>query len=511
MKKKASVLLAATSLLLVCGVVKPVSAAAQGDVRVAIGADPDSLDPLITSYPSGFTVNLLTMDGLYRLDADNKIQKNLATGYSFSPDGKVLTIRMVTGRHFSNGDPLNAEAVAASFNRLLDPVNGSAYAGVYKTLGKVKAIGEDTVEFDMPEANGHVLVLLASTPGSIVDVKAAKAIGAEYGRHPVGSGPYMVKDYIGGERFTLVPNPKYDGPTPAKLAKIDFLTVPEDGSRMALLQTGEADVVERVPPQSIAAVNALSNAKAVTFSSNFSINMELVLRGPLADKRVREALNLSIDRDGMTKGILGGLGTPSVGMVGPGTQDDLRATFAPILYDPAKAKALLASAGYKPGQLSLTMTCPNGRYIKDAQVCQALQAQWQSIGINMKADIVDRGTWGNIIIMPPEKRKDNMALVGRASAGIDYTLYRLFQSKSGINTTGFSNPQVDELLTKGRATADPRSQKEIYGQIQKIIWDDEPFVFLWYQKQVLGVSNRVKGIKARPDETLIFDDVTLAN
>lgn len=511
MKKSTSSLLAAASFVLISAVMTPLAwAAPVGDIKIAIGADPDSFDPLVTSYPAGFTVNLLTMNGLFRLDARNSVQKDLATSYSYSADGKLLTVKMVTGRQFSNGDPLNAEAVAASFNRLLDPANGSAYAGLYKTLGRARAIGADTVEFELSSPNGHALMLLASTTGSIVNVKSAKEMGANYGRYPVGSGPYIVKDFVGGERFTLVPNPKYNGSSPAKLAKIEFVTVPETGSRMALLETGEADVVERVPPQSIAAINALPGAKAQTFSSNFSINMELVSRGPLADKRVREAMNLAVDRPGMTKGVLGGLGTPSVGMVGPGTQDDLRVTFPEIRYDPQQAKTLLAQAGYKPGQISVTMTCPNGRYINDAQACQALQAQWQAIGINVKADIVDRGTWGKVIAMPPDTRKDNLAIVGRASAGIDFTLYRLFHSTSGINTTGFSNPKVDELLAKGRASTDPAAQKAIYGEIQKIVWDERAFVFLWYQKQVLGVSNKVKGLQVRPDETLIFDDVTIS-
>lgn len=485
------------------------AAAPTETLRVGISTEPDTLDPVSGYLPVSTTVNLLLFDGLFSLDAKNNIQKNLATDYSYSADGKILTVRMVTGRRFASGAPLNAAAVAASFKRLLDPATNSIYLGLYKVLGEVKAIGEDTVEFHLAEPNGHALVLLASTTASIVDVAAAKTLGSEFNRRPVGSGPYVVKDYIGGERFSLVPNPNYNGPRAAKLAKIEFVTAPEDGSRMALIETGDVDIVERVPPESIPAVNASSRAVAQIAPGMFSINAEMVLRGPLLDKRVRQALNLAVDRNGITKGVLGGLGTPSVGFVGPGTQDDLRQTFTQIPYDPQKAKALLAEAGFKPGELSLTITCPVGRYIKDVQICQALQGQWQSIGINAKADVIDRGSWLKIIGLPPEQRKDQIALVGRGTFGMDYTLYRLFYTGVTTNRTGFSDPRIDKLLSEGRATTDPKQQARIYGEAQSIIWNEQPFVFLWYQNQVHGVSKAVSGFQVRMDEVMVFDDVSV--
>ncbi|HEX2134945.1 MAG TPA: ABC transporter substrate-binding protein [Microvirga sp.] len=484
-------------------------AAPQGVLRVAIGADPQTFDPAFNDLPVGNAVDLAVLEGLFRLDPKNNVQKVLATDYSFSPDGRVFTVKIKTGKKFSNGDPLNAEAVAASFNRLLDEKVGSIYRGLYASLGVAKAVGEDTVEFHLTEPNGHILMLLASTAASIVNVKAVQAMGAEYGRKPVGSGPYMVQTFVGSERFRLVPNPTYAGEFPATLQAIEFTVVPEDGSRMALLETDSVDVVERVPPESMPAINALQHAKVINPPSMFSINMEMVLRGPLQDLRVRRALNLAIDREGMTKGILGGLGTPSVGMVGPGTQDELRRTFAPIRFDPEGAKKLLAEAGYRPGSLSLTLTCPNGRYIKDAQVCQAIAGSFENVGVKATANVVDRGTWSKIVGMDPAARTDNMGMVGRATAGMDYTLYRLFRTGVGANRTGYSNPRVDELLTEGRRTTDLAKQKEIYGEIQEIIWNEAPFVFLWYQTQALGVANKVQGLEVQPNETLVFDKVTM--
>ncbi len=480
-----------------------------GVLRVAVGADPETFDPHFNDLPTGNTIDLLVLEGLYRLDAENNPIPNLATGHEFSEDGLSLKVTIKPNKFFSNGDPLDANAVAASFTRMLDPDVGSIYRGLYSSISEVVALDDTTVEFRMSQPNGHLLLMLAPTPASIINVKALEEMGQAYSRQPVGSGPYIVESFVGGESYRLVPNPTYEGDYPATLEAIEFIAVPEDGSRMALLETGDVHIVERVPPEAMASINALSDAAVINPPSMFSISMEMVMRGPLEDPKVREALNLAIDREGMVQGILGGLGTPAVGMPGPGTQNELRVTFDPIPFDPDRARELIAEAGYAPGEIQLAMTCPNGRYIKDAQVCQAIQGSLQAIGVNAEARVVDRGTWSQVASTPPAQREDNMAMLGRATAGMDYTLYRLFYTGVSANTTGFSNPRVDELLVEGRTTTDPEQQKEIYAEVQQIIWEEQPFIFLWYQTQALGVADSVEGFLVQPNETMVLDHVKL--
>ena len=271
--------------------------------------------------------------------------------------------------------------MAASFNRLLDEKVGSIYRGLYASLGTAKAVGEDTVEFHLAEPNGHILMLLANTAASIVNVKAVQAdrrrVRPQAGRQWALYGGASSS----AARASASCRTRLCGRLPRD-PKGDRVHG-RAGGRLThgASETGGVDVVERVPPESMPAINALKHAKVINPPSMFSINMEMVLRGSARrTQRVRKALNLAIDREGMAKGILGGLGTPSVGMVGPGTQDELRRTFPPIAFDPEGAKKLLAEAGYKPGSLSLTLTCPNGRYIKDAQVCQAIAGSFENIG-----------------------------------------------------------------------------------------------------------------------------------
>ncbi len=501
-----------TAALLITAALPVVAhAGADGTITIAVGADATTFHPHVNALPVGNAVDMLVFEQLFRMGGDNKVVPQLAKSWDWSPDGLTFTVKIETGHVFSNGDPLDAPAVAASFNQLLDPKSGSIYAGLYASLGSAAAPDAETVVFHLTEKNGHLLMLLSNSAAGIIDTRANTAMGAEYGRKPVGSGPYEVNEFIGGEKFSLVPNPKYQGSLPATLKTITFMSVPEDGARMALIETGEADIVDRVPADAIEAVNGSGEAAVILPDSMFSISMEMINSGVLADQRVREALNISIDRDGMIQGILGGLATPSVGMVGPGTQDELRATFPPKAYDPTRAKELLTEAGYGSGKpLSLVVTCPNGRYIKDSQVCQALVAQWQAIGIDAKAQVMDLSNWSANSRLSLDQRKDNMTMVGRATAGIDFTLYRLFKTGVSTNISGFSDPQVDTLLAQGRATNDAGDQKKIYGEIQQIIWEKDPYVFLWYQKQALGISSRVKGFAIRPDETMIFDNVTVS-
>jgi peptide/nickel transport system substrate-binding protein len=242
----------------------------------------------------------------------------------------------------------------------------------------------------------------------------------------------------------------------------------------------------------------------------FSINIELNLAQQGIDNpKVRQALNLAVDRNSMISGILGGLAEPSITMPGPGTQDELRRTFEPIAYDPERAKELLKEAGYGEGELTVDLRCPRGRYIKDEQVCQALKASFEKVGVNATAQVMDLGAFLQHIALPLDQRNESGAMVGRATQGMDYTLYRLFHSGISTNITGYNNPEVDKLLAQGRATSDTAKQKEIYGQVQEIVWNDQPDIFLWYQKQTVARSNAVDGFQIRGDETMLLDSTSV--
>ncbi|MDQ0819484.1 ABC-type transport system substrate-binding protein [Arthrobacter sp. V4I6] len=477
-----------------------------GILRIGAAAEVQTLDPHFTQLPSANSITHLVFEGLFTLNAENKVVPELADSHEYSPDGLTLTVKIKSGHKFSNGDPVDAAAVAASFSRLLDPATKSPYLGLFSTIKEVTAVNENTVAIKLASANGHMLSLLANNNALIVNVKAAKELGAEFGRKPVGSGPYVVSDYVGGERYSVKPSPVYVGDRKASLTSIEWVVAPEDASRMALLETGDVDIVERVPPESVSTLKSLADTTVEQLPSMFSINIELNLAQQGIDNpKVRQALNLAVDRNSMISGILGGLAEPSITMPGPGTQDELRKTFEPIGYDPERAKELLKEAGYGEGELTVDLRCPRGRYIKDEQVCQALKSSFEKVGVKATAQVMDLGAFLQHIALPLDQRNESGAMVGRATQGMDYTLYRLFHSGISTNITGYNNPEVDKLLEQGRATSDTAKQKEIYGQVQEMVWNDQPDIFLWYQKQTVARSNAVGGFQIRGDETMLLD------
>jgi len=192
---------------------------------------------------------------------------------------------------------------------------------------------------------------------------------------------------------------------------------------------------------------------------------------------------------------------PVVSPVGPGIPS--RRTFEPWLYDPRKAKALLAEAGY-PNGFSMTVWSPHGRYLKDAETAEAVVSYFKDVGIDASLKIWEWSPYVDAALQKPSPTKAmDIALLGRATMGADFWMQRLWSSQSGGNVTGYNNPRVDQLLEAGRQTFNKAEADRIYGEVQQIVFkDDVPFIFLHHQTQVLGVRKGVTGLYAYPEEFL---------
>jgi ABC-type transport system substrate-binding protein len=270
------------------------------------------------------------------------------------------------------------------------------------------------------------------------------------------------------------------------------------------------DVAVKLPTHDIPRIKASPNVEVVVFPSIYTISFEVnVLKKPFSDRRVRHALTYAIDRAAITRGILQGFAQPAVSPVGPGIPS--RRTFEPWPYDPKKARALLAEAGY-PNGFSMSVWSPHGRYLKDAEVAEAVVSYLKDVGIDASLKIWEWSPYVDAALAKPSATKAmDMALLGRATMGADFWMYRLWHSQSGGNVTGYSNPRVDQLLEAGRATFDQAEADRIYGQVQEIVFkDDVPFIFLHHQSQVVGVRKGVSGLYAYPEEFMDLSGVRKA-
>ena len=275
-----------------------------------------------------------------------------------------------------------------------------------------------------------------------------------------------------------------------------------------MLETGEADVIAKVPPQDLDRLEGNPDVQLVIAPSLFTISYEVNLeKEPVSNPLVRQAIMYAIDRDAICESIMMGMAENPISPIGPGMPN--RRTFEPWPYDPDKARELLAEAGYPDG-LDVQLWSPHGRYLMDAEASEAVQGYLRDVGIHADLQYFEWSPYLDGVKVPPAAdNPKELFLLGRATMGADFWMYRLWHSESTGNWTGYNNSRVDELLELGRVTFDPDELDEIYGEVQEIIFkEDLPFLFLYNQKAVYGAQANVQGVYIVPNEYLLLDRIS---
>ena len=476
------------------------------DLVFVEGTDLTVLDPMMVTDTPTYGACLMVYDGLVTWDKDMKIVPVLATKWEISEDKKTWTFHLRPNVKFSNGVPFTSKSVQFTLERLLDQATGSPHRALFTVLERVETPDDLTAKIVTSVPFPDLLVNLAGTSFLMYEPDHTKKFSVkEYGRNPVGTGPFMLKEWISGDRVVFVPNPYYWGPPP-KVSSIIYKPVPEGAARAAMLRTGEADIVVKIPPEEIKNLESDPNVNVLKLDSMYQVSYELNVTKedpPLNKKLVRQALNHAVDKEAIVKNILMGLGAPMVSPFGPGIQ--YRATFEPYKYDPERAKKLLADAGY-PNGFKLTLWTPSGRYLKDKEVSEAVQSYLRAVGVQAEVKVWEWSPYVTAIRQDPAREA---MLLGRATPGADYTATRLF-SKGAIgqyNVTGFWHEKIEELLPKARASFDDKERTELYREIQRIVWDEAPWIFLHNQKAVVGTRKNIEGFVMLPHEVTILADV----
>jgi peptide/nickel transport system substrate-binding protein len=450
------------------------------------------------STPERHFINLI-FQRLVKIDSRGQIVGELAESWEVK-DGLVWTFKLRKGVRFSNGEPFNAAAAKAAFDVITDKTYAHVFAAQFSGITRSEAVDEATLRLYTEKPFSPLLINLCSHSASMVPPKHFKDSKEDFSFKPVGTGPYMLKSWE-GDTAIIVRNPTWSGPQPWA-DSVKYLTIPEDQARVAALERGEVDIAVKLPTHDIKRIRAHPNVDVEIFPSVYTISFEVnVLKKPFTDKRVRQALMYAIDRKAITQGILQGFAEPCVSPVGPGIPS--RRTFDPWPYDPKKAKALLAEAGY-PNGFTMSVWSPHGRYLKDAEVAEAVVSYLKDAGIDASLKIFEWSPYVDAALQKPSPTKAmDMALLGRAVMGADFWMHRLWSSQSPGNITGYQNPKVDQLLEAGRQTFNKAEADRIYGEVQEIVFkDDVPFIFLHHQSQVLGVRKGVTGLYAYSEEFL---------
>jgi peptide/nickel transport system substrate-binding protein len=474
-------------------------AAAQDAQSVVIGlnADLTTMDPHADTSIQGFTVWHHVFDGLTAQDGDSKLIPALAESWEIiSPTHWRFKLRR--GVTFHDGQPLTSVAVKTSLERIIAPQTKSPQAFLWSTLARVETPDESTADIILKGPNAALLRNLSIT--AILPPNADTTAG--FFEKPVGTGPFRLDVWRRGAGLQLSSFREYWGEKP-KVEKVEFKILPAASTRRSAVQAGEVDITTALPPEQAAMLRGARDIKVLTRSLNQSQVIQFnVKKAPFNDPRVRQALNYGTDKESLLKSIELGFGkvmTAPMPPAVPGFNNNLE----PYSYDPDRARKLLAEAGVS--NLSMELTGFRGFFATGPTQQQAIAEQWRQLGVNVTANDLE---FGRLIEQRGAGNFDAIYTVWSVlTADPDFALARNFQSG---NVFGYDNPQVSKLLAEGAATMDPDKRAEVYASAQKLIWDDCPWVWLWYPDSVVIARSRVTDYTLRADGLISARRLSLA-
>lgn len=502
------------SLLMVAALVLGVSRHADAnDLVVALTADVLGLDPADLNDNISQSATRLMFDGLYRLDHNMKLVPDLATSYEANEDATVFIFHLRKGVMFQDGTPFNAQAVKFSFDRAGNPANHLKRQSLFTMVAHTDVIDDYTVKVVLKYPFGAFVNDVAHPGAQIVSPKSVQQYGKAISRHPAGTGRYELVSWT-ADTLKMKANPNYWAGAP-KIDTITYRAVPEDGSRMAMLLAGEAQFIFPVPPQLVQTL--AHNPKIVVFDKPSIFNLFVALntmRKPFADVRVRQALNYAVNKDAFIKVVYDGYADP-MDSPEPALMDFYKKQGTNYAYDPAKARQMLAEAGY-PNGFDGTLTGVSSTLT--ARGMEFIQQQLGAVGVRLKLDELEAGvlTAKMFNVQKPSDATITMLYGGWSSStgDADWALRPLLATSSFppvlSNLSWYSNPITDNGIQEGLATVDPPKRAAAYATVQAEVWKDAPWIFLAVPHSLAGYAKGLKGAWVRPDAQFDLDpDATL--
>lgn len=475
-------------------------------LTIVVPTEPVHLDPQNFSESIAHSIILHVHNGPMKFNKDFNLIPDLAESVKVAVDGLTWTIKLKEGIKFHDGTPLTAEAIKLIVDNAIgdDPPIRSAYVG-RADLESARIINDHVVEMKTSSPVGPFRQMLSCVAWAVNSPAAFEKYGEEASRHPVGTGPYRFAEWKSGEYIALERNPDYFGEQPY-YDRLVWRFVPEALTRVAMLESGEVDVVVAVPALEIPRLQDNPGITVEPVELNRNMYIAINCQRPfLDDKRVRQALNYAVDKEAIIDGILRGLGkkedspmcSPAWGYRPTGEYP----------YDPDKARQLLAEAGV-PADFRIKLWIPSGRYYQDKTVGEAVANYLVEVGLDVDLQEFEWGTYLGMIRKPVEEAQHELYMLGWTSVTMDadLSLTGILHSNQwpmrGTNRGYYKNAAVDALLDAGRRCVNEEDRKQIYAEAQKIIWEDAPWIFLHEQQQVIAYRKGISGIYMWPTEAL---------
>lgn len=471
-------------------------------------ADPQTLDPAITIDNNDWTVTYPAYQRLMRYrQVDGKgsteVEGDLAASWSASPDNLVWTFKLNDGQKFSDGTPVDAQAVKQSFERLLAKKQGPSEA--FPADLKIDALDGQTVRFTLSKPFAPFLYTLANNGASIVNPKAMQRDDADawLSGHTAGSGPYRLVSWQKGQSLQLERNPHYAGSKKPTLAKFVVKIVPESSARRLQLQKGDLDVAEELPVDQLQALKKDRGVQVAEFPSLRVTYLYLNnAKGPLQNLDLRRAVVAALDYRGIVDGIMMGQARQMRGPIPEGMWGHDAALPQPE-QDVAAAKALVQTAGGVPSPLLLRYSTQDPAW---EPIALTVQANLTAIGVPVKLEKLANAT------LRENLGQGNFDIsIGNWSPDFAdpymFTSYWFDSDKKGLagNRSFYANPQVDQWLREAATLSDQAQRVALYKQVQAQVVKDAAYAYLYQKNYQAGLGAQVKGFVFNPMLERVFN------
>ena len=508
-------LIAAVTISLVAAL--PVQAAS---LRWAAQNDILTLDPHSQNHATTNAILGHTYEGLTRYSAKYEVEPALATKWTFiSPTQVRFDLRK--GVKFHDGSPFTADDVVFSFGRIRQPQGTMA---IYVTgISEIKKIDDNTVDVILSAPNPillrniidfRIMSKVWSEKNKTTNVQDYKAKEVNFAsQNTNGTGPYRILSWQPESRVAMAANEGWWDKQAGNVTQVLYTPIKSDQTRVSALLAGDVDMVTDVPTQDLDKLRADKSLKvvdgpevrtifiALDQGSNELKYSNVKGKNPFKDKRVREALNLAVDREAIKRSIMRGLSVPASIMVAPGVNGYSAELDKPLKPDLDRAKKLLAEAGY-PGGFEFQLNCPNNRYVNDEKICVALVSMWAKIGLNVKLVAESMSTF----IAKVQNFDTSAYMLGWGVATYDgqYSLQSLVRTRSGgpdgnFNFVKLSDAKVDQLTDAMKTETDVAKRNTMIRDALVRTRDEYFFVPLHHQIRPWAMKQNVSTVHRSDD------------
>ncbi|MBI2755107.1 MAG: ABC transporter substrate-binding protein [Chloroflexi bacterium] len=478
---------------------RPAAPAAQpaigGQIVAAMQYDNSNMDPTTLTTVTDQQEAGSLYDGLVRYKlGSTDIEPALATSWDTADGGKKVTFKLRPNVKFHDGTPLKSSDVRFTIQRILDPATKSSWAGLYKPVTSIDTPDDQTVVLNLANADPSLMVTLAGASGYIVSEKVVKEMGDKFSQQGVGTGAFKFERWSPGTELVMARNPDWWGGAP-KLDRVVYKPITDPTTMYAAFESGSVDIIQVTDPDRY---EKYQKEGKVTVSEKpglitrfFGMNTRAA---PFDNRDVREAVVRAVNRKAMVDVLFKGMSEIATQAAAPGVDANVPG-LAQFDYDPAKAKELLAKAGFPNGFSTQFWTANIDRFTKPATV---IQEDLKAVGINAEVKILEASS----LITAIGKAEAPMFMLSRGQEpAADRLLYTWFHTASfppGQNWAFVDSKEVDGWIDEFRKTVDPARRKELSKSIQQFVNQGAYYDFIDHEKQIYATQKRVQGYVTDP-------------